>query len=410
MVATVAVCSPCLGQASSGPDLLKQAKTRVEQAAKEYDAALDLCRKVIESRPELEAQAKLLMGEIYLKKGRWQDAANEANRLVKKFPKSEEALRAMKLIYKAHITAGHPKGAENWLLPLVEGVLIPAGRGAEVLERLANIYLGMREYDKTLAAAHKLMNEYPDSPEVVKAVSYIRAVYQLRNGGDAALARMREFIAVHPGSYLASCAQYQIGGYYLGKRDRDRAIAEHEKLVREYPDSPLAPRVQRETAVLYFKQQKFDRAVAGFSKALGMYPDDPKNRSRVLRGLGVSYIKSRQYDKAIEQYQAVLQIEGQAENWYPFAESFIAHCHLKKRDYQRAIEAYEQVMAKYPGVGGFAAGAQYKIGYIHLLQGDDAKALAAMRKVVANHPDSSWVKAAKRKIGQLEKRLSRRPN
>ncbi len=399
------LCRPCLAQESweaAGLEQLKQAEKHVEQAGKEYDAALELCKEVARWHPKLEARAKFLMAQVYLKKGKWDDAAREANRLAKEFPESEEGLRALKLIYQAHIAGGNPKGAEKWFLPLVEGVFVPAGRGDEALERLANIYLGMREYDNTLATATRLINEYPGSAEVNKAVSYIFAVYRLQGGGEAGLARMQEFISVHPETYLASCAQYQIAGLYRRAKDRTRAIEELEKLVREYPDSPLCPRVQREIGQLYYHEKDFDRAIAATRNALEQFEPSPREKGAALRQLAALYAYNKEYDKAIGQYQTILQTEGLEDKWYRFAESFIAYCYQEKGEYERAVEFYTRLIAKYPAIGDFAAGAHYHIGYICSLQGQHEEALKAYRRILDDYPDSSWVSYAEKEIARIE--------
>jgi len=365
---------PRLAQGTSEPaalDQLEEAEKHMQQAEKEYDAALEVCEEAIKRHPDLEPRARLLMSRIYREKGRWHDAAVEAKKVVKKFPDSREAVDALKLIYRAHISAGHPQGTEAWILPLIEYDLIPARRGPEALERLCNIYSDMNGLEKVLATATRLIETYPDSPEVKRAVSYIRSVYQRRGGTEAGLLRLREIIGRHSGTYLASCAQYEIGRVYVEKKDRPEAIKEHQNFMREYPDSPLYPIVQREIGELYFHEGNFGSAIAEFSKALKLYPEDPKYRARVLRALAVSYVKNGEYDEAIEQYQAILQMEHRF-------------------------------------VGSYAAASQHAIGNIYYFyQRDYEEASKAYQKIVDDYPNSSWVPLAQKKIDIVRQRIEK---
>lgn len=398
------LCSPGFAQPAAGPDQLKQAKKHLKQAEQEYDAALELCQQIIKSHPDLEPQTRLMMARIYLRKRKFYAALEQAQETISKYPKSEEALEGLDVIYEAHKLQGKADAAEPWLRRQVEVRLIPAGREAEALARLCKIYFKMGKFDTVLATAHKLIRKYPSSPEVQTAVYRVMRVYKARVGDEGAIIRLKEFVEGHPGTHLAACAQAELAQFYLGKKNRPQAITEYEKLLRAYPDSPLASaKIQRKIAGLYYYEGDVDRALVELDEALRLYPMEPDFRARTLYDVGLCYLKKREYDKAIEEYQKVLQLKDLEGHRYAYAETLIAYCYSNNDEYDRAIELYRQIVARYPSVGEFAPGAQYKIGYIYSVGGNYAQALEAFQKVLEDHPTSKWVPIANKRSASLKK-------
>lgn len=252
----LALTTPCLAQEASSPsEQLQQAREHV--ARHEYDAATALCRSIIAGGSDSEPHARLLLADIHLRRGAWQGAADEAADLVRKFPMAEPAMSALTSILKAHIAGGNAAGAQAVVHALVYDVMLPAGRGADAVLELANIYLNMKDADRALATAFRVLRDYPTSKEVNRAASYIRSAYQQRGGLDLALVEMRKLMAENRSAWITSCAHYQVAWIYWQKGDRDRAIEEYRAIVRKYPDSPLAARVQRELGDIYYRQKKY---------------------------------------------------------------------------------------------------------------------------------------------------------
>jgi outer membrane protein assembly factor BamD len=168
----------------------------------------------------------------------------------------------------------------------------------EARYRLAEAYMGRKEYVTAALEFNRLANDYPAGPwaddsRYMVCVSY----YELAPGPQldqeytrSAIDHCQSLITYYPDSEFVPKArdrvteltnrlaekEFNTADFYFRKQGYDSSIVYFETVVREYPQTPWAPRALARMHEVYVILKYADEAAKTKEKLLKDYPDSPE--------------------------------------------------------------------------------------------------------------------------------------
>ena len=185
---------------------------------------------------------------------------------------------------------------------------------------------------------------------------------QAQHDYKAALDYANEIMAQYPDLVRIKLVRV-VSLMYTGKEDAARA--EFAALERAFPNDP---EVQMQLAVMELRERKFPEAENQFRKLLEQHKDDP----RAMNGLVGTLTAESQSDKAI----SVLQEELKKTPDSIPVRSILARTAALEGKYDLAVEQYRQLLASAPN----SEATCLALGTTYRMKGDFANAIAYLQK------------------------------
>jgi tetratricopeptide (TPR) repeat protein len=233
-----------------------------EKAVKTYQELISLY-----PNNDLAVEARFRLALLYVKDGRWTEAAEEMNQVIRQSTRGYLVVEARIELGELYLhLKNYPKAIEHYEWVTKNHPQHPSVKRA---------YLGMEEGFRSLGKidqAEKILKELLAS----FSQDDVRFEGQLRLGtlyfiqkkfGDAVAAFS---VAVRsPEERVASQAQFKLGEAYLEAGNRESALAELSKVVYLYPQYPdLTEEALLKLGDLYFQEKKMSEARQIYNKLL----------------------------------------------------------------------------------------------------------------------------------------------
>ncbi|OGX23658.1 MAG: hypothetical protein A3D10_06960 [Omnitrophica WOR_2 bacterium RIFCSPHIGHO2_02_FULL_48_11] len=234
----------------------------------------------------------------------YKKAVEEANKLIKNYPKAREAADAQYYIGLSQET---------------QGQLYEAFKSYQVI---------VDKYPFSDRAPEIVKRQYEIGNQLMEGDEQKNAFMDAMAGGDYNIVEVfRKVIKNAPYGELAAPSQYKIGLYLLGKQLYQEARDELEKVINDYPDSEWAKAAKYQVALSDSKRStgaQYDQAITQsavkeFEKFVEHYPDAELS------------------DKAQKEIQSLR--EKEAENNF-----LVAQFYEKQKNYQAAKIYYNTIV------------------------------------------------------------------
>ncbi|MDI6839740.1 MAG: tetratricopeptide repeat protein [bacterium] len=262
--------------------------------------------------------------------------------------------------------------------------------------------------------AHAMLKEAYDRWGATDSSLAISSIYGWGiasfNGGnfeDAYTAFLFGVGELYPKSKLAGNAYYHGGKALASLGKYANTIQYWEKVLSDYPDCDNAPQAAFELARTYYLAGKYDNAINYYRIILNRYPDSPITREAQFQ-IGATYYTAHLFQDAIREFQKVVDL-------YPEDSLAVQAKNQIETSYymwgQENPDALKQLIKLYPG-STVAADAQWQIAAQLYNDEKYEESIQEFQKLVVDFPESE--KAAEAQyfiisiygiLGNSEKRI-----
>ncbi|PZD78055.1 tetratricopeptide repeat protein [Mesonia sp. K7] len=267
------------------------------------------------------SRAMLKEGLIYYNDNQSQKALDKFKAVVAKYPKSDEALQAVKTARTIYIDLGQTDEYANWV------------KNIDFVE-VADADIDNATYE---AAEQQFINN--NSAEAIKG--FEKYLQQFPNG-------------VHVQS-----AHFYLAQLYFDANQKGKATPHYEYVVKQarhqYTEQALARLSQ-----IYLEQKDYNKAIPVLQQ-LETQAEFPQNITFAQSNLMKAFYQQENYQKTVAYAEKVLQNNKIEDRVKSDAQIFIARSSIKTGDEARARKAYAEV--KKTATGELAAEAQYYDAY-----------------------------------------------
>ncbi len=239
----------------------------------------------------------LRRGECLGRLGRFEEAANLAMSLPRKFPASKLIGPARLLTGKAFVQAGKPGPAREALAPLIRE---KTPETAEAAYWSGQSFLKEKEPAKALAAVEAGLAAQPKDPgRLLLELGRAETLAEIPARRADALDAYARFAKDHPADLQAPRALY-LAAYNALRLDRfDAAKAHASAFAGAYAADPLMPEVRFVAAEADLRNQHWAEAAEGYADLVRRWPQSPRaDEARVRGALALS--TQKKYDEAVD--------------------------------------------------------------------------------------------------------------
>ncbi len=189
------------------------------------------------------------------------------------------------------------------------------------------------------------------------------------------------------------------------KRDKlyESAVDAYLKFLNVYIQSSLLSKATIALGGVYFKLGRNEEAYTTFAKAISSIKVI-EEQAKVQLDIGNYYFGEKKWDDAIENYAKVLQNYSGTE-FASNAQYLLGECHEAKGDTVSAIKAYETVIEEFRSSKFFPAAAS-KLATFYMDSKDYARAQQLLRQSVSRFPESNVAAQSQYRIGIIYVQLA----
>jgi|GEM_PF-2462107 len=284
-----------------------------------------------------------LMGISYLRTGRWNDADNIFNMIIRDYQHSESR-------WKAVITQGEIIREEQGIQPALDhynsqiGLTIPRQYEERIHREIAELYLATEQYDKAAQTLQTLIEKFDRSEHLAKYLNlYALSMLELDNYQPIITSIQRIDIREIEGTpyffdYLLKVAQafYHMNHY-----------GETEALIRDI--SGHVTEDDHVFGVLYWQARLKEHSgdllasINDYRHLMNTYPLQAANDELLMRIGDIYFEKLQMYSLAINYYNQVVTSTGLMSDLYWRALYRSALCHEVLGDNSAALAALRQI-------------------------------------------------------------------
>jgi len=169
----------------------------------------------------------------------------------------------------------------------VEGSSLEENVRHDVIARLGDSYLSLRNYDRA--------NEYYDQLINNKAPNQDYALFQrgiiqgLQGDNEAKLSTLRSVVEQFPGSNYADDVAFEVPYTYFITEDYDAAIEGLQQMIEQYPRSSYVPRALMTIGLVQYNKDETEAAKATFQRVVEKYPTTEEAK-QALRSIENIYL------------------------------------------------------------------------------------------------------------------------
>jgi tetratricopeptide (TPR) repeat protein len=241
------------------------------------------------------------------------------------------------------------------------------GDPAQDILKEGDEYYQQNKFDEAIAKYQELIDNYPESPLVLNALTGMACCYGFKAtfGEEDAYYKqievMKEIISKYPETEKGVHTYFLIGGVYRELENYDVAIKWFKESIKRYSEKGISTaEALHYLGDTYYKKEDYNMALSTFQKIINEHPD-----YHFVKGYGIRYLIGCCYE------------------------------HLGRID--EALEIYKTAIEKGdPNIITDPALIVFRIGKIYeYYKKDYEKAKKWYRKVISDYPDSMWVSEAR---------------
>lgn len=324
------------------------------------------------------------LADVLLKLGKFEDAIDECELVLKKTDKSALSEAARRIKMQSQFELGRYDDAKKESDILVKstanrdsaysytqfGIVTMYRRGMikEAFQEAKNIRKTFKEYDDHDEATGRFLLEkgryfskkknYKESERIFSTLmdkfgntswapygKYEQARDYLKQHQNAdGIKLLNELLLETDNKKLVASALYLLGNYYLENGSPIDAEVQYRRVLNEYSMKPIWPGIYQNLILGFKREGHFPAAIRVIEEYIGRYPDADDTYSRRVE-LGTLYLGEKEYVKAIDHFRAI-QPDADIENEIA-CQYYIGECFEKQQRWTQAIREYLKV--KYLG-------------------------------------------------------------
>jgi TolA-binding protein len=226
----------------------------------------------------------------------------------------------------------------------VEGSSLEENMRHDVIARLGDSYLSLRNYDRA--------NEYYDQLINSKASNQDYALFQrgiiqgLQGDNEAKLSTLRSVIEQFPGSNYADDVAFEVPYTYFITEDYDAAIEGLQQMIEQYPRSSYVPRALMTIGLVQYNKDETEAAKATFQRVVEKYPTTEEAK-QALRSIENIYLDQGDASSYI-QYATGANIGDLSTAEQDNLAFQVANSLFTRGEYGPAVEAINAYFDKFP--------------------------------------------------------------
>ena len=345
---------------------------RSYEQAKKLDEAIECYQNIIENYPPVLGdtllpnygilQTPIHVARLYRQKGssiladnKYNDAQRYYETVVKKYPNSEIALTAENQIAISYGDQGLWENSAEVLNNII--AKYPGKKEIpNIMYNLGQIYqIQLNRPDKALEVYQRVIQEFPQNPNLGKVHLAIGGIYFSRQNYDSARNEFKYVIDKYR-TDINSCisAQLAIAGSFELENNWNKALNEYQWVIKNYPNSMQSLNIPLYIANHYEKDQKHDlaknayeSAVKQFQQLVDNYPNTPL-AALALDYSAASYIRLEQWNDAAEAFESLLAMQVPSQKRINILFTLENIYEEKLNDTEKALEIYSRLLAENP--------------------------------------------------------------
>ncbi|MEH6306243.1 tetratricopeptide repeat protein [Olivibacter sp. CPCC 100613] len=226
----------------------------------------------------------------------------------------------------------------------VEGSSLEENMRHDVIARLGDSYLSLRNYDRA--------NEYYDQLINSKAPNQDYALFQrgiiqgLQGDNEAKLSTLRSVVEQFPGSNYADDVAFEVPYTYFITEDYDVAIEGLQQMIEQYPRSSYVPRALMTIGLVQYNKDETEAAKATFQRVVEKYPTTEEAK-QALRSIENIYLDQGDASSYI-QYATGANIGDLSTAEQDNLAFQVANSLFTRGEYGPAVEAINAYFDKFP--------------------------------------------------------------
>jgi len=281
----------------------------------------------------------LQTGVIYGSQGKYAEARNQFNDLIKNYPKSTHVDEASFQLAQFEIEQGNYQGAVDQLTQLIRhGANSPYLPYA--FTRRGASYLNLQQYDKAVADYAAVLDQFPRHPLAQDALLPLQEALN-KSGKSGDFERyLKSYKGANPENKGLEAVEFETAKNYYFDQQYQKSINSFNSFIAAYPQSA------REREAQYYIAESFYR-LRDYDKALPIFNDLSQDMTFEMSGKAVARLaeiqfKKGEYDKAIISYHRLERLatgkKDQYNAWSGLMESFYLLAQYDSTDvYARTI-------------------------------------------------------------------------
>lgn len=265
----------------------------------------------------------LQTGSVNGVQGKYADARNNFNQLIRDYPKSQYRDVAMLQRGQLEIEQGNYQAAIDGLSQLIrEGANSPTLPAAYMKRGSANFNL--KKYDQAANDYATIINEFGNHPEATTALIPLQESLNLAGRSDDFDQYLEKQRKANPSDGNLESIDFQAASNQYNSEQYQKAIASFTRFVSAYPSSAKKAEANFMMAESHYRLQQFDKALPIYSEL----SNDPSFTmgNRVVARVAEIQFKQGQYEKAVPAFHRLEKLatskKDKYNSWNGLMESF----------------------------------------------------------------------------------------
>ncbi|MSR65333.1 MAG: tetratricopeptide repeat protein [Verrucomicrobiae bacterium] len=256
----------------------------------------------------------LAIGDLFLRKGKGDEALEAVEKSMKDFPKNQYMPMLKFRRAQALDALQRSDEAVTQMDEVMKDDSLKKEAPAEIEYALGRMLRGKGNYDEAIKHFNVVIDKTPNF-ELIDDVHFQVALCFKGKGKkdpkdyDKAIELFRKFNQSFEGkSQLVVPSLYQVGQCYEAKDDPGsitNAVNTYRELAGKYPADKLAPFAQYQAAIVYYNREKWEEMVKGFQELIQKFPKDTLVCDAHF-WIGFKFQRERNYPKAVEEFEKVV--------------------------------------------------------------------------------------------------------
>lgn len=225
-----------------------------------------------------------------------------------------------------------------------EGSSVDKNIRYDVIARLGDSYLSMRNYDRANQYYDQLINS--KAPNQDYALFQRGVIFGLQGENETKLSTLRSVVKQFPTSNYADDAAFEIPYTYFTMGDYDRAIDGLQQMIQKYPRSSYVPRALMTIGLVQYNKDDSEAEKATFQTVAEKYAktDEAQQAMRFIENIYLDQGDASSYIRyAIGTNVSNLSPAEQDDMAFKAAQSLFA-----KGEYAASVEAINAYFDKFP--------------------------------------------------------------
>jgi outer membrane protein assembly factor BamD (BamD/ComL family) len=341
------------------------------------------------------------LADVMLENKMFGDAAREYERTAYDYPAHEKSAAAGYAAVYAHreaVKVATPATRDTVKRDIIRSSLKFADtfpmheKAAVVLGAAADDLYEMKDYERTIATAHRLIDQFPKAEQDVRRAAWLVAahssfalekfeeaekgyvtVIQLTAGTDKA----RESVIDN----LAASIYKQ--GEQARKREDHKVAADHFlRIATAAPASKIRPTAEYDAATALLQLKDWGRAVEILEAFRKDYPAN-ELQPEVTKKIALAHKEAGNLALAAAEYERV-ETESREEELRRGALSLAAELHEQAGQTERAVRVHRRYIEQFPRPLEFALEARHKLARLYKSANDGKSYFSELRQIVDN--------------------------